>query len=94
MLDGVHGAGRPGAVLVGGAGIIYIFPALAPGDGFPTVRTFQKAAEQMELPALGGRPGIPEQEDLHPVKGFVGEDCARSTVKPLSGASRGSKLIF
>ena len=54
MLDGVHGAGRPGAVLVGGAGIIYIFPALAPGDGFPTVRTFQKAAEQMELPALGG----------------------------------------
>ena len=74
MLDRVHGAGRPGAVLVGGAGIIYIFPALAPDDGFPTVRTFQKAAEQMELPALWGCPGIAEQEGLHPVKGFVGDD--------------------
>ena len=74
VFDRVHGAGRPGAVLVGGAGIIDIFPALAPGDGFPAVSAFQKAAEQMELPALWGCPGIAEQEGLHPVKGFMGDD--------------------
>ena len=32
VLDRVLGAGRPGAVLVSGAGIIDIFPALAAGD--------------------------------------------------------------
>ena len=75
VFDRVHGAGCTGAFLVSGAGIINILPALAPGDGFPAVGTFQKAAEQVELPALGGCPGIAEQEGLHPVKGFVGDDC-------------------
>lgn len=32
MLDRVHGAGSPGAVFVGGAGVVHVFPAHAAGD--------------------------------------------------------------
>ena len=32
LFDRVHRAGRPGAVFVGRAGIIYIFAAQAPGQ--------------------------------------------------------------
>ena len=74
VLDRVHGAGRPGAVLVSGAGVIDIFPALAAGDGFPAVGAFQKTAEQVNLPPFGGCPGIAYQQGLHLVKGFVGDD--------------------
>ena len=29
----------------------------------------------MELPLFRGRPGVTFQKFLHPVKGFVGDDC-------------------
>ena len=74
VLDRVHGAGRPGTVLIGGAGVIDIFPALAPGHGLATISASQKTAEQVELPATGGCPGIAEQEGLHLVKGFLGDN--------------------
>ena len=74
VLDRVHGAGRPGAVLVSGAGVIDIFPALAASDGFPAIRTFQKTAEQVNLAPFGGSPGIAYQQGLHLVKGFMGDN--------------------
>ena len=46
--DWVHGAGRPGAVLIGGAGVIYIFAAQAPGQGLAAVG----AAEETGRPFM------------------------------------------
>ncbi len=74
MLDRVHGTGRPGAVFVGGAGVVHIFSAHTAGDGFPAVGTFQKATEEMNVPSLGGCPGIVYQQGLQLVKGFVRND--------------------
>jgi len=53
MLDGVHCAGCPGTVLVGGAGIVHIIVvAYTPGNCPPAVSTFQKTAEQVDFPAF------------------------------------------
>ncbi len=65
VLDRVHGAGRPGTVLVSGARVIDIFPAAG---------TCQKTAEQVNLPPFGGYPGIAYQQGLHLVKGFMGDN--------------------
>ena len=58
MLDGVHGAGSPGAVFVSRAKITVALPALAPGNGFSTISTAEETAEQVELLFPGSRPGI------------------------------------
>ena len=59
MLDGVHCAGCPGTVLVGGAGIVHIIVvAYAPGNCPPAVSTFQKTAEQVDFQAFWRSTGI------------------------------------
>lgn len=57
VLDRVHGAGRPGTVLVGGAGVIYIFAAQTPGQGLATVGVAEKTTEQVNA-------GVPLQKAL------------------------------
>ncbi len=59
VLDRVHGTGRPGAVLVGGAGVVHMVAAHAPGQGLSAVRAAEEAAEQMDLPPLGGCASVP-----------------------------------
>lgn len=41
MIDtmSLYGAGSPGAVFVGGAGVVHVFPAHAAGDRSPAVGT-------------------------------------------------------
>lgn len=58
MIDCVLGAGCPGAVFIGRTEITVILSALAPGNRLPTIRTAEKATEQVELLFPGSRPGI------------------------------------
>ena len=69
VLDRVHGAGRPGTVLVGGAGVVHMTAAHAPGQSLSAIRAAEEAAEYMDLPPLGGRAGVPLHQALYLFKG-------------------------
>ena len=75
VLDRVHGAGRPGAVLIDGAGVIYIFAAQAPGQGLAAVGAAEETAEQMNFPPLGGRARVPYQKPSYLIEHFTDDNC-------------------
>lgn len=69
VFDRVHGAGRSGTVLVGGAGVVHMAAAHAPGQSLSAIRAAEEAAEYMYLPSLGGGAGVPLHQALHLFKG-------------------------
>ena len=75
VLDRVHGAGCPGAVLIGGAGVIHIFAAQAPGQGLATVGAAEKTAEHVDFPPLGGCACVPFQKPLYLIEHFTDDNC-------------------
>ena len=74
VLDRVHGAGRPGAVLIGRAGVIHIFAAQAPGQGLATIGAAKETAEQVDFPSLGGCARVPFQKPLYLIEHFTDDN--------------------
>lgn len=60
-----------GAVHVGGADVVGIFPTLAAVDRLPVVDIFQKTAGQVNCPLFGRCSSIVYQRVLHLVKDSI-----------------------